>query len=66
VASGQAEVSIDRSPDDVWKLLREFGGSKRQALAAWYQGPTSVRKRGAIRETKIFIANVLALRQSSV
>jgi peptidoglycan hydrolase-like protein with peptidoglycan-binding domain len=48
------------------QLLREFGGSKRQALAAWYQGPTSVRKRGAIRETKIFVANVLALRQSSV
>src|SRR2546429_190461 len=48
------------------QLLREFGGSNRQALAAWYQGPTSVRKRGAIRETKIFVANVLALRQSSV
>src|SRR6267378_1287268 len=48
------------------QLLREFGGNKRQALAAWYQGPTSVRKRGAIRETKIFVANVLALRLSSV
>jgi hypothetical protein len=46
------------------QLLREFGGSKRQALAAWYQGPTSVRQRGAIRETKIFVANVLALRRS--
>jgi hypothetical protein len=48
------------------QLLREFGGSKRQALAAWYQGPMSVRKQGAIRETKVFVANVLALRQSSV
>ncbi len=25
MASGRAEVSIDRSPDDVWKLVREFG-----------------------------------------
>lgn len=48
------------------QLLREFHGNKRQALAAWYQGPASVRTRGALRETKIFVANVLALRRSSV
>jgi len=33
MAEGKAEVSIDRSPDDVWKLLREFGG-----LAEWMPG----------------------------
>jgi hypothetical protein len=48
------------------QLLREFGGNKRQALAAWYQGPSSVRNQGALRETKIFVANVLALRSRSV
>jgi len=48
------------------QLLQEFGGNKRRALAAWYQGPTSVRKRGAIHETKVFVANVLALSRSSV
>jgi soluble lytic murein transglycosylase-like protein len=44
------------------QLLREFRGNERLALAAWYQGPASVRKRGALRETKLFVANVLALR----
>jgi Transglycosylase SLT domain/Putative peptidoglycan binding domain len=44
------------------QLLREFGGNERLALAAWYQGPASVRKRGVLRETKVFVADVLALR----
>jgi len=48
------------------QLLREFGGSERKALAAWYQGPASVRRQGVLRETKTFVANVLALRASSV
>jgi len=61
-ASGNIRVGVAY----LRQLLREFGGNKRQALAAWYQGPTSVRKRGAIRETRIFVANVLALRRSSV
>lgn len=61
-ASGNIRVGVAY----LRQLLREFGGNKRQALAAWYQGPTSVRKQGAIRETKIFVANVLALRSSSV
>jgi N-acetylmuramoyl-L-alanine amidase len=43
-------------------LLREFRGDERLALAAWYQGPASVRKRGPLRESKAFIADVLALR----
>lgn len=33
MADGKAEVSIERSPDDVWKLIREFGG-----LDAWMPG----------------------------
>jgi Putative peptidoglycan binding domain/Transglycosylase SLT domain len=48
------------------QLLREFDGSQRLALAGWYQGPASVRKRGLLRETKVFVANVLALESSSV
>lgn len=48
------------------ELLREFAGSERLALAAWYQGPASVRQRGALGETKVFVANVLALRDGSV
>jgi soluble lytic murein transglycosylase-like protein len=48
------------------ELLREFGGDKRKALAAWYQGPASVRKRGILRESKVFVANVLALESSAL
>jgi Transglycosylase SLT domain/Putative peptidoglycan binding domain len=48
------------------QLLREFGGSERRALAAWNQGPASLRRRGALRETKAFVANVLALRRSPI
>lgn len=47
-------------------LLREFGGSERRALAAWNQGPASVRKHGALRETRAFVRNVLALRSSLI
>jgi Putative peptidoglycan binding domain/Transglycosylase SLT domain len=48
------------------QLLREFNGRARLALGAWYQGPASVRARGLLRETKTFVANVLALESSSV
>jgi peptidoglycan hydrolase-like protein with peptidoglycan-binding domain len=48
------------------QLLREFHGNERLALAAWYQGPASVRKRGVLAESKAFAANVLALRSSRV
>jgi soluble lytic murein transglycosylase-like protein len=44
------------------QLLREFDGDQRAALGGWYQGPTSLRKRGPYRETKLFIADVVALR----
>jgi hypothetical protein len=48
------------------ELLREFAGDERLALAAWYQGPASVRKHGALHATTVFVADVLALRDSSV
>jgi peptidoglycan hydrolase-like protein with peptidoglycan-binding domain len=47
-------------------LLREFRGNERHALAAWYQGPSSLRRRGQLKETKQFVANVLALRRRGV
>ena len=43
-------------------ILREFHGDERLSLAAWYQGPASVRRRGPLRESKAFIADVLALK----
>jgi peptidoglycan hydrolase-like protein with peptidoglycan-binding domain len=61
-ASGNIRVGVAY----LRQLLREFNGNRKLALAAWYQGPTSVRKRGALPETKIFVANVLALRRSSL
>jgi len=47
-------------------LLREFRGNESHALAAWYQGPSSVRRHGRLKETKRFVANVLALRRRGV
>jgi murein L,D-transpeptidase YcbB/YkuD len=48
------------------ELLRQFAGRERSALAAWYQGPTSLRKRGAYGETRRFVANVIALKARTV
>jgi soluble lytic murein transglycosylase-like protein len=48
------------------QLLREFAWDRRQALAAWYQGPASVRKQGQLASTRLFVANVLALRTRGV
>jgi peptidoglycan hydrolase-like protein with peptidoglycan-binding domain len=43
------------------QLLREFRGSVRLALAAYVQGPESVRRDGLFRETRQYVAGVLAL-----
>jgi hypothetical protein len=43
------------------QLLREFRGDVRLALAAYFQGPRSVRKKGLLRETRQYVAGVLAL-----
>jgi peptidoglycan hydrolase-like protein with peptidoglycan-binding domain len=44
------------------QLLYEFRGDVRLALAAYAQGPRSVRTRGLLLETKRYVAGVLALR----
>ncbi len=44
-------------------LLREFGGSRRLALAAYYQGPAAVRRHGLYAETRVYVRTVLALRK---
>ena len=44
MADGKAEISIDRSPDDVWKLVREFGG-----LEQWMPGVESCVVEGDVR-----------------
>jgi LysM repeat protein len=43
------------------QLLREFRGDTRLALAAYVQGPRSVRTRGLVLESKHYVAGVLAL-----
>jgi hypothetical protein len=48
------------------QLLREFGGNERLALAAWYQGPASIRRNGVARGTRAFVDDVLALRSRGV
>ena len=42
-------------------LLHDFHGNRRLALAGWYQGERAVRKHGLYKETRPFVANVLAL-----
>jgi LysM repeat protein len=43
-------------------LLRTFAWNERRAIAAYYQGPASVRARGLLPETTTYVENVLALR----
>ena len=44
MADGKAEISIERSPDDIWKLLREFG-----ALDQYMPGVESCTLDGDVR-----------------
>jgi carbon monoxide dehydrogenase subunit G len=44
MADGKAEISIDRSPDEVWKLVREFGG-----LEQWMPGVETCVVDGDVR-----------------
>lgn len=44
-------------------LLREFRGNVRLALAAYAQGPHSIRRHGLFRETRQYVAGVLALKR---
>ena len=43
-------------------LIERFDGNVRTALAAYHQGPHSVRQRGLFGETKRYVADVLAMR----
>jgi LysM repeat protein len=43
------------------QLLREFRGNVRLALAAYVQGPRSVRRDGLFHETRLYVAGVLTL-----
>jgi N-acetylmuramoyl-L-alanine amidase len=63
-------VSLDpSSPQDniragslyLQELIREFG-DERMAVAAYYQGPASVRQYGVFPETQHYVDNVMALR----
>lgn len=44
-------------------MLRRIAGKTETAVAAYYQGLTSVRKNGMYDDTKAYVANVLALRR---
>jgi LysM repeat protein len=44
-------------------LLNAFNGNEHLALAAWYQGERSVRATGPYKVSKVFVADVLALKQ---
>jgi LysM repeat protein len=44
-------------------LLGAFHGDEHLALAGWYQGERSVKVNGPLGVSKVFVANVLALKQ---
>ncbi|MHB1242155.1 MAG: peptidoglycan-binding protein [Gaiellaceae bacterium] len=56
-----AEGGVEVGMALLGNLLKRFGGDQRLALGAWYQGEKAVRERGFFDETKVFVANVLAL-----
>ena len=58
-ADGNVEVGLAY----LQHLLKTFGGNEELALAAWYQGERSVRAQGPYKVSKVFVADVLALRQ---
>ncbi len=43
-------------------LLAVFGGNEHLALAGWYQGERAVKQVGPYKVSKVFVADVLALR----
>lgn len=44
-------------------MLQRIAGDDRLALAGYYQGLSSVKKRGMYDDTKAYVANILALRR---
>jgi peptidoglycan hydrolase-like protein with peptidoglycan-binding domain len=47
------------------RLLREFGGDERLAVAAYHQGAAGVRRYGLLPETESYVGAVLAVEQRS-
>ena len=43
-------------------LIGAFGGNERRAVAAYYQGESSVREHGMLAVTRWYVADVMALR----
>ncbi|MGD0713597.1 MAG: peptidoglycan-binding protein [Gaiellaceae bacterium] len=58
-ADGNVEVGLAY----LKHLLGVFDGDEELALAAWYQGERSVKAQGPLTVSKVFVADVLALRQ---
>jgi LysM repeat protein len=58
-ADGNVEVGLAY----LHHLLNVFDGNERLALAGWYQGEQAVRTSGTYKVSKVFVANVLALRE---
>jgi hypothetical protein len=44
-------------------MLQRVARDDRLALAGYYQGLSSVKKRGMYDDTKAYVANILALRR---
>jgi hypothetical protein len=44
-------------------VLGDQTGSRRHQVAAYYQGLGAVRSHGLYRETRSYVANVLAIKQ---
>ena len=57
-ADGNVEVGVAL----LHHLLDAFHGNEQLALAAWYQGEQSVKKVGVYKESKVFVADVEALK----
>ena len=57
-ADGNVEVGVAL----LHHLLGAFPGNERLALAAWYQGESSVKKIGPLKESKVFVTDVEALK----
>jgi hypothetical protein len=58
-ADGNVEVGLAY----LHHLLGAFGGNEHLALAGWYQGERAVKTSGTYKVSKVFVANVLALRE---
>jgi LysM repeat protein len=58
-ADGNVEVGLAY----LHHLLTAFNGDASLALAGWYQGERAVKLSGPYKVSKVFVANVLALRQ---